>query len=151
MGNNLGKKKMKKMFLFLVSLFCISMTVNAQDASGSCKLPGTYDYVNVDFYAGSPNLSGKGAGTLRISNQSALPITNVRIKVTVAVSALELGTNDKCEYEKTIYDNTVYGIAAYESGKAISVDYDLTKGRAQNPRIKSINVSVSNPICKQSN
>ena len=53
---------MKKMFLFVLSLLCVTMMVNAQDASGSCKLPGANDYVNVDFYKGPSNGEGNHYG-----------------------------------------------------------------------------------------
>ena len=72
MGYNKAIIKMKKILFLLVSLFCITMTVNAQDARGNCTLPGTYDYVNVDYYRD---------GHLAVSNQSGMVITQLHITV----------------------------------------------------------------------
>ena len=67
-----------KRLLFVSLLVAIGFVSRAQIASGSCKLPGTYDYVNVDYYED---------GHLTVSNQSGMKITQLHIKVTYVLTA----------------------------------------------------------------
>lgn len=138
MGYNWAKMKMKKLLLVILSLFCITMAVNAQDASGSCKLPGTYDYVNVDFYAGSPG----GTGNFILSNQTSTGQYITEIKVTITAEVLEYNMNSGDNEWKpiTLYSDKVRNIPANATP---SVQVKMPKGR-----IRNIQVSVGNLICK---
>ena len=137
MGYNKAIIKMKKILFLLVSLFYITMTVNAQDASGNCTLPGTYDYVNVDYYRD---------GHLAVSNQSGMVITQLHIKV-IAVETWDANGKQQ-ERTKTLCDRNFYDIPPYqttlitdgvqtfkEQGYVMDYNYNLE-------------VSVGNPICK---
>ena len=139
MGYNLAKLKMKKLFLFVVSLFCITMTVIAQDASGSCKLPGTYDYVNVDYYRD---------GHLAVSNQSGMVITQLRIQVTAVETWDANGKPQK--RTKSLCDRTYYDIPPYQTTRITDgVQTFNEQGYVMDYKYK-LEVSVGNPICKQS-
>jgi len=137
MGYNKAIIKMKKILFLLVSLFYITMTVNAQDARGNCTLPGTYDYVNVDYYRD---------GHLAVSNQSGMVITQLHIKV-IAVETWDANGKQQ-ERTKTLCDRNFYDIPPYqttlitdgvqtfkEQGYVMDYNYNLE-------------VSVGNPICK---
>lgn len=137
---------MKKISLLLVSLFCITMAMKAQDASGSCKLPGANDYVNVDFYKGD---SGK-EGNLVLSNQTSTEQYLTEIKVVVTADILykyedvyERGrVVDKKPLWKnvTMFNDKVRDIGANQTRRvavAMPFYYDL----------KNIKVSVGNLIC----
>ena len=74
-------KAMKKhLFLFCcIFSFCISaFAVDPPKASYRCKLPGTYDYVTIDYYN-----EGKGEGSIVFCNQSNMPIVRMHVKVEV--------------------------------------------------------------------
>ncbi len=155
MGYNWAPKKMKKIFLFVVSLFCITMAVNAQDASGSCKLPGTYDYVNVDFYKGSSN----GEGNIVLSNQTSTGqyITEIKVQVTAEILY---------DYEEEYKGTYTGGTPIYQKNKnkplwkTVTLFNDKIRGISANetrrqtvsmPKyydIRNIEVSVGNLICK---
>lgn len=146
MGYNLAKKKMKKLFLFVVSLFCITVAVKAQDASGNCKMPGAYDYVNVDFYKGP----SRGEGNFIVSNQTSTGqyITEIKVTITAEVEQYVLhydGTGNRNEWKTvTLYDDKVRNIPANAtpSVKVRMPEYS---------RIRNIQVSVGNLICKPTN
>jgi hypothetical protein len=143
MGYNLAKRKMKKILLFFVTVFSISFAVNAQDASGSCKLPGTYDYVNVDYFE---------RGNIAVSNQSGMIITQLHITVTCEETYYihnyenykEVTT--KKHRKITLCDKNFYDIQPYQTT-------NLTEGvqafkKYGKDSEYNISVSVSNPICK---
>lgn len=134
------------MFLFVVSLFCVTMAVNAQDASGSCKLPGANDYVNVDFYKGD---SGK-EGNIVLSNQTSTEQYLTEIKVVVTA---DIGYKYEDVYERgrvvgqnlqwknvTLFDDKIRDIGANKTRNvAVTMPFYY--------KIKNINVSVGNLIC----
>ena len=137
---------MKKMFLFVLSVFCITMMVNAQDASGSCKLPGANDYVNVDFYKGD---SGK-EGNIVLSNQTSTDQYLTEIKVTVTADigykyedVLERGrvVDRKLQWKNvTLFNDKVRDIGANQTRRvAVTMPFYY--------QIKNIKVSVGNLIC----
>ena len=141
---------MKKVLLFVVSLFCITMTVNAQDASGSCKLPGANDYVNVDFYQGA---SGK-EGNIVLSNQTSTNQYLTEIKVTITAE-IGYAYEDVYEYPNkkghvvgkkllrkavTLFDDKVRDIGANQTRRVAVTMPSYYK-------IKDIKVSVGNLIC----
>lgn len=140
---------MKKKLLFLVSLFCISIAMNAQDASGNCKLPGTYDYVNVDYYSD---------GHLAVSNQSGMVITQLHIKVVVIETWDADGRDSKGRVQtrpqtrtKVLCDRNYYDIPPYQTTRITDdVQKFNEQGYVVNYKYK-YEVSVGNPICKQSN
>ena len=136
MGYNWATKKMKKMFLFLVSLFCITMAANAQEASGGCKLPGTYDYVNVDYYKN---------GHLAISNQSGLTITQLRVKVTVYEKWKQNG--QPVERTSTLCDKNFYDIPPYQT--TMKTDGVQQYDDRSIMDYRKYEVEVGNPICKE--
>lgn len=138
---------MKKILLFVVALFCLTVAMNAQDASGSCKLPGTYDYVNVDFYKGQ----SRGEGNIVLSNQTSTGQYITEIKV---VLTAEIGYEYKDVYNNgrvvgkelqwktvTLFNDKIRGISANETRRqavTMPLYYD----------IKNINISVGSLICK---
>lgn len=138
---------MKKLFLFVVSLFCITMAVNAQDASGSCKLPGTYDYVNVDFYKGP----SQGKGNFILSNQTSTGqyITEIKVQITAEILyeyeheyAGNRPTSSKPLWKKvTLFNDKVRNIAA-NATPTVNVSMPFYY------EIRDIQVSVGNLICK---
>lgn len=138
MGYNVAKKSMKKLLLMLVAIFGISFTVNAQTSSGSCKLPGTYDYVNVDYYSD---------GHIVVSNQSGMVITQLHI--TVKIQETWEANGKQKHREQTLCDQNYYDIQPYQSTRIEDGVKEL--GRRGDYMLKynnSIEVTVSNPICK---
>ena len=71
-----GSGKMKK-FILLVVCATFSFFANAQKATGTCKLPGAYDYVKVGYY---------DDGHLAVSNQSQIGLAEIHITVTCTAS-----------------------------------------------------------------
>ncbi len=146
MGYNRTKQKMKKMFLLIVSLFCVTMAMNAQDASGSCKLPGANDYVNVDFYKGA---AGK-EGNIVLSNQTSTEqyLTEIKVVVTADIlytyeDVIERGrVVDKKPLWKTVtlFDDKVRDIGANQT-RRVAVTMPVYY------KIRDIKVSVGNLIC----
>lgn len=151
MGYNLAKRTMKKVLLFVMALFCLTVIVNAQDASGSCKLPGAYDYVNVDFYKGQ----SRGEGDIVLSNQTSTGQYITEIKV---VLTAEIGYEYEDVYEApgkrgrvigrelkwktvTLFNDKIRGISANETRRqAVTMPFYY--------EIKNIEISVGNLICK---
>ena len=116
---------------------------NAQTASGTCKLPGTYDYVNVDYY---------DDGHLAVSNQSGMKITQLRItvKCTITYDITEKNRVIRTESKTvTVCDKNFYDIAPnqttrLEDGVKSRSDIDVRRRDAK----YEYTVSVGNPICK---
>jgi len=118
---------MKKLVLTLLALVGISFAVKAQEASGSCKLPGTYEYVNVDYYSD---------GHLAITNNSGVKINSLKVKVTYTK-----GNNTKVLYNQTIYDGIPADMTTtIKEGVEKCSNCDGT-----------FTVEVGNPICKKQN
>lgn len=150
MGYNWTLKLMKKTCLFVVSLFCITMMINAQNASGSCKLPGANDYVNVDFYKGDP----RQEGNIVLSNQTSTDQYLTEIKV-VVTAEIGYAYEDVYEYPGnrghvidkkllwktvTLFNDKVRDIGANQTRRIAVIMpfyYD----------IKNIKVNVGNMIC----
>lgn len=134
------------MFLLIVSLFCVTMAMNAQDASGSCKLPGANDYVNVDFYKGA---AGK-EGNIVLSNQTSTEqyLTEIKVVVTADIlytyeDVIERGrVVDKKPLWKTVtlFDDKVRDIGANQT-RRVAVTMPVYY------KIRDIKVSVGNLIC----
>lgn len=149
---------MKKIVFVLIAVmgFCFSM--NAQDGSASCKLPGTYDYVSVDFYKGK----SQGMGNLTYSVQSNDISTLNEVKVVVKADIM----TEKARKEEAGYKEDEYGrlIRQYKEVPAVWKHKVLFDGKLRDipvnrtnkidvempfyHEIKNISVSVSNPICK---
>ena len=76
---------MKKHIILIVLLLGVVFAVRAQEGSGECKLPGTYDYVRVAYFNDSKDCKGaackNGEGHLLVSNQSGVLITSLHVKV----------------------------------------------------------------------
>lgn len=135
---------MKKVILLIAAFICVGFYANAQTASGNCKLPGSSDYVNVDYYKD---------GHLTVSNQSTMKLTQLHITVTCTVTynapSKPGDFGGKRTVTKTVCDKNFYDIPAYQTTK-------LTDGVKSEDDIKVDNavkyeytVSVGNPICKQ--
>lgn len=134
------------MFLFVLSMFCITMIVNGQDASGSCKLPGANDYVNVDFYKGP----SKGEGNIVLSNQTSTDqyLTEIKVTVTANIVYTKEDVIDKGRVvgkkplwkKVTLFNDKVRDIGANKTRRVpvtMPFYYD----------IKDIEVTVGNLIC----
>lgn len=131
---------MKKIALTLFALLFMSIVSYSQDASGNCKLPGAYDYVNVDFYKGP----SEGTGYFRISNQSSIPLLELQVTITAEIDS-HIDNNGNVwssNYKtQTLYSQKVYGIPA---GKHTDVDVRMPKYQG----IRNIKVTVGNLICE---
>ena len=72
---------MKKYLLLFCCIFSVVSSVIANDppkGTYRCKLPGTYDYVTIDYYN-----EGKGQSYLVFANQSNMVILRMHVKVEV--------------------------------------------------------------------
>ena len=137
---------MKKLVLLIASVVCMGFYANAQTASGTCKLPGTYDYVNVDYY--------ESDGHLAVSNQSGMRLTQLRITVKCTIT-YEVKNNSTKQYETktetvTVCDKNFYDIAPNQTttlsdGVKSRKDIDI---RGNTKAKYEYTVTVGNPICK---
>lgn len=134
---------MKKVALLSLMLFGILGVSNAQNASGACKLPGTNDYVNVDYY---------NDGHIAVSVQSDMKITQMPIRVTCKITWTEKVRNEygqtvteKREETKTLCNKTFYDI---EPNRTTSLSDGVEALTEQRNKKYEYSVSVGNPICK---
>lgn len=135
---------MKSNLLFLMCLL-FAAHVSAQTASGMCSLPNQNTYINVNYY---------DEGYFIISNQSGLPISEVKVTITCVQrwttthkSPYDGGTvYDQHSRVVTLYDGTVYDLPTYQSVKIMEKVSSITY--SDKYKITDITVSVSNPICK---
>lgn len=134
---------MKKILITLLAVVAFSTASFAQDAKGTCKFPGTYDYVCADFYKGD---SGE-KGHIRLSNQAQVPVLEIKVKITCEIDLHhdEKGNVWQRHYEsQVIYNETVYGIPAQ--------DYkDIYFTMPKYDGIRNIKIEVGNLICKSQN
>ena len=140
---------MKKLIVLVASVVCMGLSANAQTASGTCKLPGTYDYVNVDYY--------ESDGHLAVSNQSGLKITQLRITVKCTItweekdySAENYGNNKTMSKTVTVCDKNFYDIAPNQTttlSDGVKSKKDIYIGQGNATRYE-YSVTVGNPICK---
>ena len=133
---------MKKILVLIAAIICTGLYANAQSASGSCQLPGSNEYVNVDYY---------DDGHLAVSNQSGMKITQLRISVLCTVKYK--GENGEEETKSEFLCNkTFYDIPANKTTR-------LTDGvKSRNDIQREISgrisrfhyeVKVENPMCKK--
>ncbi len=134
---------MKKIFLLFASIAFMGLCTNAQNASGACKLPGTNDYVNVDYY---------NDGHIAVSVQSDMKITQMPIRVTCKITWTEKVRNEygqtvteKREETKTLCNKTFYDI---EPNRTTSLSDGVEALTEQRNKKYEYSVSVGNPICK---
>lgn len=71
---------MKKYAFLYALLLCIVLSLHAQEASGECKLPSSYDYIRVLYFNDGMN-GGARVGHLSVSNQSGIIVTSLHVKV----------------------------------------------------------------------
>lgn len=145
--------KAKRCFAFLLSLV-MTMLAYADEGYNTCKI-SEGEYAEATAYV---NISGKGdlSGHLVISNSASRPLQTASIRVTVYYSWKSKEYQDyEGEVEVshdgnvTIYNSRWTGnIAGYQSGSI------PLSGRANIPyggygaKITSIDVSISNPVCR---
>lgn len=151
---------MKKHFLLLCCMIAFGLSVFANDppkATYRCKLPGTYDYVTVDYFN-----EGKGQGYLVFANQSNMVITRMRVKVEVLDTWYEevtnfnqyLGETETRRVKKThtavLCDDTFYDIATNRSDVRRSSSRGPVKGGNEKPGhdYKYTVTVIDDPICK---
>lgn len=138
--------KMKKYIFIFMLLSSFSAITFAQDASAGCKLPGTYDYVNVDFYKGYSN----DYGSFTISNQSSdYFVTEISVRITCEIMTCWEGEDNygrpetKCSRwkEVTLYSNKVRKLGQND-------DATISVKMPEYENIRNIKVSVWNLNCK---
>lgn len=151
---------MKKHIFLFCCIFTIGLSAQAVDppkATSRCKLPGTYDYVTVDYYN-----EGKGLGYLVFSNQSNMVITRMRVKVEVTDVWQEqetsynqwLGETETRWVTKTkthvLCDDVFYDIPYNRSEKRTNSERGPVKGgREKEGHEYTYKVTiVDDPICK---
>ncbi len=81
------RSDMKRLLFSIFITLALGIKVSAQnppDATYRCKLPGTYDYVTIDYFN-----EGKGQSYIVFSNQSNMTITRMHVKVEVTEEWIE--------------------------------------------------------------
>lgn len=130
--------------VLIAAIVCTGLYANAQDASGNCKLPGSYEYVNVDYYKD---------GHLAVSNQSGMKLTQLHITVicTVTYNAPSRPGDygGKRTMTETICDKNFYDIPANQTTKLTDGVKSENDIRVENAVKYEYTVNVNNPICKQ--
>ena len=132
------------MFLVVFS----GLVCRAQAGSGTCQLPGTYDYVNVDYY---------GDGHLVISNDSGMKLTQIHITVTgqVTITHPFVPGDVPVVYNFTYVDQTYYDIEPGNTtisdgvgGCIVCQKGGDVYGETARFHLDYLQVRVENPICK---
>ena len=121
-------------------LFAMGLIASAQDGSGSCKLPGTYDYVNVDYYKD---------GHLVVSNQSGVKLTQLHIRVTCTDTWFANNGTQKKTATVVLCDKNFYDILPNQS---TSLTDGVKSGmesryKASGGKLSDFKVEVGNPMC----
>ena len=127
--------------LVLLCFVIISVIAYAEDGYGTCKVPGSNEYIEV-----SVSIS---EGKMRISNSSSRPVVSVfvSIKATEYCSADKDGKvwkNPKT-YSATLFNDRVWTLAPYET-KEVSIK--VPNSHPYHKAWKDVVVSVNNPNCK---
>jgi len=130
----------------MVALICFGATSKAQDASGSCKLPGTYDYVSVDFYKGESRGMGNLTYSVQTNEFTSLNEVKVVVKASICTKKGSKDQNGNIKEESvwetcTLFDDKLRDIPANRTN---TMDIKMPFYYA----IKNITVTVNNPICK---
>lgn len=131
---------MKKLLLFLCTVI-ICAVAYAEDGYGTCKVPGTDEYIEV-----SVDIANK---TMKVSNASGRPV----VSIFVSISATEYCSKDEngsdwgsaVKYKATLFNNRVWTFAPYET-KEISINVPNT--HKYHLGWKDVTVTVNNPNCK---
>ena len=119
---------MKKILIFLVAFISFEITANAQDATGSCLLPGGEQYAQVNFYKSASDLMA----FFNVSSDKPMSTLKVVIEAEIYWNT----------WKKVIlYNNTVYDIPKRQT---IKIEFKMP----QYTNIKNITVSAGNPVCK---
>ena len=119
---------MNKLIISFLLLF-VSFAANAQDAQGSCTVPGTSNYISADVYLSSD------AHTVKVANGSEKPVASITVVITADVN--QGYTNGRKNVE--VFRNTFYNIQAWGND-----DKTFTyKGNLSNVQVK-----VYNPVCQ---
>lgn len=144
MGYNWQKQKMKKLIVLIATMVCLGLYANAQTSSGSCKLPGSYDYVNVDYY--------ESDGHIAVSNQSGMKITQLHITITCTITynrpAKPGDFGGRTTTTVTVCDKNFYDIPANQTttlSDGVKSKNDIKRDDAVS---YEYTVTVGNPICK---
>ena len=131
---------MRKLFAFLCAAI-ISVAVCAEDGYGTCKVPGTNEYIEV-----SVSISKR---EMRISNASSRPV----VSAFVSITATEYCSKDKdgkdwgnpVKYPSTLFRDRVWTLAPYET-KTVAINVPNT--HPYHKEWKDVNVTVNNPNCQ---
>lgn len=124
-----------------------SPCIYAQTATGSCKLPGSYDYVKVGYY---------DDGHLAVSVQSNMSLAELHITVTCTATWTEQinrggGHYDYVERSKdlTLCDKDFYNIPCCQTSMLNDGVYaPQSKCNLRGAEFSNYNVYVGNLICK---
>ena len=116
----------KKIFLLVIALIGFGFSVNATE--GSCRIPGTNDYVHA-FLQGN---------TLTVVNGSSRTLASVRVVVMADVPASPEGF-----IRSPLFDGVLTSIPP--QGSQIR---QLTTRAIDGRSVRNIEISVSNPVCR---
>lgn len=149
----------KNLFLFccMIAMGLSAIAVDPPKGTTRCKLPGTYDYVTVDYFN-----EGYGEGYLVFANQSNMTIARMHVKVEVRDTWNEEVTkyNQLTHEEVTttvtkhriavLCDDTFYDIPCCRSEKRTSSSRGPVKGgNEKNGHTYDYTVTIiDDPICK---
>ena len=119
---------MKKVLFILIAIVCFEFSADAQDATGTCLLPGGEQYAQVNFYKGASN----STAFFNVSSDRAMTTLKVVIEAEILWGSWK---------KVKLYDDTVYDIPKRQT---IKVEFQMP----QYSDIRNIRVSAGNPVCK---
>lgn len=125
----------RKLILTLILILSGTIITRAEQGSGSCKINGTYDYVEATAYINASN--GNVSGNVTVSNASEKPLMSFTLTVIADIEDLYGRWNNK-----TLFSGTVH--KKCEKYSSTEIQLDSCKGYG----VRNITVTISNPQCE---